>query len=82
MNEIEAIKEAVAPLVEESGYILKGVSVETMEKRRSVVVTIASNDGPITANDCAKVSRRIDPVLEEKGLIGENSFLVVSSPGI
>ncbi len=69
-------------MVEEAGYLLKDVSVETMDGRRSVVVTIASNDGPITANDCAKVSRRIDPVLEEKGLVGENSFLVVSSPGI
>lgn len=81
MNDIERIKEVVRPLIEVEGYLLKDVAFETEEGRRSLVVTIDS-DKPITATDCAKVSRRIDPVLEEDGLIGKESFLIVSSPGI
>jgi len=32
--------------------------------------------------DCAKISRLIEPVLDEKNLIREKYLLVVSSPGI
>ncbi len=81
MNKIEEIKKLITPIVEEEGLILKDVSFVTEEGRRSLVVTIDS-DKPITTKDCAKVSRKIDPILEENGLIEKESFLMVSSPGI
>lgn len=81
MNKIEEIKKLITPIVEEEGFILKDVSYVTEEGRRSLVVTIDS-DKPITTNDCAKVSRKIDPILEENGLIEKESFLMVSSSGI
>ncbi len=81
MNKIDKIIKLITPIIQEEGLLLKDVSFENEEGRRSLIVTIDSNM-PITTNDCAKISRKIDPVLEENGLIEKESFLMVSSPGI
>ena len=52
--------------------------------RRPVVdVRIDRRDGSrITVDDCALVSRALEPRLDASGLVGERCVLVVSSPGV
>jgi ribosome maturation factor RimP len=46
-------------------------------------VRIDHHDGAkITVDECAQVSRSIEPQLDASGLVGENYVLEVSSPGV
>jgi len=77
----EEIENFIRPIVEESGYKL--VEIKLRPQGRQLVLTITINkEGGVSVEDCAKISRLIEPVLDEKNLIKGKYLLVVSSPGL
>lgn len=80
MKEKDKIMEIISPLIREEGFSLKDASFEFENGKKSLIITIDSEDG-VKIDDCARISRKIDSVLEEMNFLDENSFLIVSSPG-
>ena len=77
----EEIENLIRPIVEESGYKL--VEIKLRPLGRQLVLTITINkEGGVSVEDCAEVSRLIEPILDEKNLIEGKYLLIVSSPGI
>ena len=75
------VEELIRPTVEELGYDLWDVVYEKEGPSYYLRVTIDKFEG-ITIEDCERVHRAIDPVLDEADPI-ENAYnLEVSSPGI
>ena len=77
----QTVKALAEPLAEEFGYILWDVEFVREGSRRILRITIDSEEG-ITVDDCEKMHRAIDPVLDEADPIEEAYYLEVSSPGI
>ncbi len=77
-----AVRELLSPKIEEElGYILWDVEYVKEGAERYLRITIDSEEG-IGIEDCERVHRAIDPILDEADPI-ENSYrLEVSSPGI
>ena len=82
MKNKEDIIKVIKPLVEKENLLLKSVSFESFEGKPSLVISIDAKDSDdlVTLDDCAKISRIIDPVLEKEDMIEKIPFLVVSSP--
>ena len=81
-NIAQRVRALLSPTVEdELGYYLWDVEYVKEGSEYYLRITIDSEDG-IDINDCEKVHRAIDPILDEADPI-ENSYrLEVSSPGI
>ena len=77
----ETVAALAAPLAEEMGYFLWAVEFVKEGGRKILRITIDSEEG-ITVDDCEKLHRAIDPVLDEADPIEEAYYLEVSSPGI
>jgi len=79
---LEAVRRHVAGL----GFELVEFQMSGPPQRPSVQVRIDRPDSRpghgVTAEDCAVVSRALQPMLDEPGGLGENYLLQVSSPGI
>ena len=71
----------IAPVAEELGYELWDVEFVKEGTRRILRVTIDCEEG-ITIEDCEKMHRAIDPVLDDADPIESAYYLEVSSPGI
>ncbi|MBQ7412511.1 MAG: ribosome maturation factor RimP [Clostridia bacterium] len=69
------------PVAEELGYTIWDVEYEKIGAEYHLTITIDSEAG-IGIEDCEKMSRAIDPVLDEHDPIKEEYHLDVSSPGI
>ncbi len=80
-NIASAVKELIAPTAAELGYLLWDVEYVKEGTRMILRVTIDSEDG-ITIDDCEKMHRAIDPILDEADPIEAAYYLEVSSPGI
>ena len=79
----EALEVFVTKEVEELGYDLVELRIGGMTRRPLLDVRIDRRDGTrITVDDCAQVSRALEPRLDASGLVGENYVLEVSSPGV
>ncbi len=76
-----AVKELIAPTAAEFGYLLWNVEYVKEGTRMILRVTIDSDVG-ITIDDCEKMHRAIDPILDEADPIEGAYYLEVSSPGI
>ncbi len=75
------IETFIKPPVKKAGYEI--VKIELRFQKRNQVLTVTINKkGGLSAEDCAKVSRLIDPILEKENLIKQKYYLIVSSPGI
>ena len=80
-NTAAVVRELVEPVVSELGYMLWDVEYVKEGAEMVLRITIDSEQG-IGIDDCEKVHRAIDPVLDEADPI-ENAYrLEVSSPGI
>ena len=80
-NIAERVAELIAPTVTGLGYELWDVVYEKEGPQYYLRVTIDKFEG-ITIDDCERVHRAIDPLLDEANPI-ENAYnLEVSSPGI
>lgn len=77
----EKVRELAEPLADELGIWVWDVEFVKEGARRVLRITVDSEEG-ITIDDCEKLHRAIDPVLDEADLIEEQYYLEVSSPGI
>ena len=77
----ETVKEAILPTVTELGYRIWDVTYAKVGADYHLEITIDSDNG-IDINDCEKVHRAIDPILDECDPIEGFYYLDVSSPGI
>ena len=80
-NIAETVKQGIAPVADELGLILWDVEFLKEGARRILRVTIDHEDG-VTIEDCERMHRAIDPVLDELDPIDTAYDLEVSSPGI
>lgn len=71
----------IAPVVESQGFDLIRVRV-TGAKRKTLQVMAERSDRTMTAEDCARLSRALSPVLEDADPIEGAYTLEVSSPGV
>lgn len=77
----ETVREAILPTVTELGYQIWDVTYSKIGADYHLEVTIDNEDG-INIEDCEKVHRAIDPILDEVDPIEDAYYLDVSSPGI
>ncbi|MBQ8845393.1 MAG: ribosome maturation factor RimP [Clostridia bacterium] len=78
----EICEEKFKPIIEELGYELIEVSYKKEFDGMNLIFTIDRDEG-ITIEDCEKVNREIDPIIDELNpTMDEPYTLIVSSPGI
>ena len=77
----EKVWELADPIAEELGIWVWDVEFVKEGARRVLRITVDSEEG-INIDDCEKLHRAIDPLLDEADLIEEQYYLEVSSPGI
>lgn len=78
---VNEVLEIATPIATELGYSVWDVEYEKIGAEYHLTITIDSPNG-IGIEDCEKMSRAIDPVLDEHDLIQDEYHLDVSSPGI
>ena len=83
MAKVKEICEAkIRPIIEEMGYELVEVEYKKEYDGMSLIFTIDKEEG-VTIDDCEKVNKAIDPVIDELNPTDDQPFtLVVSSPGL
>ena len=75
-------EEKLRPIIEDLGYELIEVGYQKVAGEMNLIFTIDS-DTPITIDDCEKVTKAIDPILEEMNPTDDRPYILsVSSPGI
>ena len=77
----ETVREAVQPTITELGYEIWDITYQKIGADYHLEITIDKEDG-INIEDCEKVHRAIDPILDECDPIEGFYYLDVSSPGI
>lgn len=77
----EVVRSLAEPVAEEIGCWVWDVEFVKEGARRILRITIDSEEG-ITIDDCEKMHRAIDPILDEADPIEEQYYLEVSSPGV
>lgn len=77
----ETVMEAISPAVSELGYRIWDVTYSKIGADYHLEITIDSDEG-INIDDCEKVHRAIDPILDECDPIEGFYYLEVSSPGL
>lgn len=81
-NNIESkVETLLEPIVHNLEYELYDVQYVKEGKDYYLRITIDKLDG-ISIEDCEKVNRVIDPILDEADIIATSYFLEVSSPGL
>ena len=78
---VGAVRKIAEPLAEELGYVLWDVEYVKVGADMYLRITIDNEEG-ITIEDCEKMHRAIDPLLDEADPIEDAYHLEVSSPGI
>ena len=82
-NIAQTVRALAEPVAEALGYFLWDVEFVKEGARRILRLTIdTESDEGITIDDCEKMHRAIDPVLDEADPIEEAYYLEVSSPGL
>ncbi len=77
----ETVREAILQTVTELGYRIWDVTYSKVGADYHLEITIDSDAG-INIEDCEKVHRAIDPILDEADPIENFYYLEVSSPGV
>ena len=77
----ETVREAVQPTITELGYDIWDITYSKIGADYHLEITIDSESG-INIEDCEKVHRAIDPILDECDPIEGFYYLDVSSPGV
>lgn len=81
MKTVETVRELIESTVAELGYRLYDVDF-TKEVEGYVLTIYIDADQPITLDDCEKVSRSVDPILDAADPIAQAYYLSVSSVGL
>jgi ribosome maturation factor RimP len=75
------VEQLARPVVEAMGY--EYIDTEFAKQGKDWILTLyIDGEGGISLDDCEKVSRAIDPLLDEKDFIEQQYFLSVSSVGL
>jgi ribosome maturation factor RimP len=77
----ETVRALSEPVAEELGCWIWDVEYVKEGARRVLRITIDSEEG-VNIEDCEKMHRAMDPILDEADPIEEAYYLEVSSPGI
>ena len=77
----DVVREAIEPTVTELGYRIWDVTYSKIGADYHLEITIDSDEG-IDIDDCERVHRAIDPILDERDPIEGFYYLEVSSPGV
>lgn len=77
----QLIYDAIEPVVRELGLELVDVEMTTENSARFLRIYVDRRGG-VTIDECAKVSERIDPIIEQDLQISTHDYLEVSSPGL
>ena len=77
----ETVREAILPTVTDLGYDIWDITYSKVGADYHLEITIDSERG-INIEDCEKVHRAIDPILDEIDPIEGFYYLDVSSPGV
>lgn len=77
----ETVREAIEPTVRELGYSIWDITYSKIGADYHLEITIDNEEG-INIEDCEKVHRAIDPILDECDPIETFYYLEVSSPGV
>lgn len=77
----ETVRELILPTVTELGYDLWDVTYQKIGADYHLEITIDTERG-INIEDCERVHRAIDPILDEYDPIEGFYYLEVSSPGV
>jgi len=77
----EKVEKLIKEEIENLGYQLKKIEIKQKGRAKELIITIDKKGG-VSVEDCARVSRKIDPILEEADLFESRWYLIVSSPGI
>ena len=77
----DTVREIIEPTVTDLGYRIWDVTYSKIGADYHLEITIDSDEG-IGIEDCEKVHRAIDPILDEYDPIEGFYYLEVSSPGI
>jgi len=77
----EKIKDIANSIIEKNGFFLIDFILRGNEKNRVIEIFI-DGERNISAEDCAKINRELNAVIEAQNLIESNYRLDVSSPGI
>jgi len=77
----EVVRALAEPVAEEIGCWVWDVEFVKEGARRILRITIDSEEG-ITIDDCEKMHRAIDPILDEADPLEAQYYLEVSSPGV
>ena len=77
----ETVRTLITPTADELGYFLWDVEYVKEGADMILRITIDSDEG-ISIDDCERMTRAIDPILDEADPIEESYLLEVSSPGI
>ena len=81
MKIAETVMQLLKPVIEGLGYELAEVSYKKEQGNMMLELYIDKEDG-VTIEDCEKVSRAVDPILDEKDPIPDSYFMAVYSLGI
>ena len=77
----DTVREAIEPKVTELGYRIWDVTFSKIGADWHLEITIDSDNG-VEIDDCEKVHRAIDPIIDECNPYEDFYYLEVSSPGI
>lgn len=77
----ETVRALAEPVAEEIGCWIWDVEYVKEGSRRILRITIDSEEG-VGIEDCERMHRAIDPILDEADPIEEQYYLEVSSPGV
>ena len=77
----DTVREAIEPTVTELGYSIWDITYSKVGADYHLEITIDSENG-IFIEDCERVHRAIDPIIDECDPIETFYYLDVSSPGI
>lgn len=80
VSRIEKLKSIVEPIVEEMNYELVDLQYINEGGQWQLKVFI-DNEAGITLDDCEKVSKKLDQILDDQDPIPHSYMLEVSSPG-
>ena len=75
------IWEAVEPIIEENGCSVYDIEFVKEGQNYFLRIFIDKEDG-VSTDDCEKISRAVDPVIDEIDPIEPSYYLEISSPGL
>ncbi|MGC8981549.1 MAG: hypothetical protein ACP5JU_01190 [Minisyncoccia bacterium] len=78
--DLRKVKNLIRERIEDLGYELVDVKYGREMGKKALIIYIDKKGDKISINDCEKVSKAIDEIIEKADLIKESYNLIVSSP--